>query len=251
MKIAYVIPGPMHLTELGTEEIKRRKRKLQSWAFPGTEVDALSVDRGPASIESAYEEYLTVGPVAQKLRSVEAEGYDALILGCFGDPGLDGLREVCERPIIGPAGASMSLAVTLGHKFGIVTITESIVHALRRLAWETGVLDALASVRYIDTPVLELNHSRDETVSRMVEEGRKSIEDGADTLILGCMSMGFLDVAEEMSEVLGIPVINPAKAGLKHAEGLVSMGLSQSRRAYFTPPKIEAGKSIEELMVSP
>lgn len=250
MRISYIIPGPMHLTELGAEEVERRRAKLQSWAFPGTEVEALSVDRGPASIESAYEEYLTVGPVAQKLRAVESEGYDAAILGCFGDPGLDGLREVSEKPVVGPAGASMALAVTLGHKFGIVTVTGSVVHALRRLAWETGVLNALASVRYIDTPVLELNHSRDEAVSRMVEEGKKSIEDGADTLILGCMSMGFLDVAEEMSVELGVPVVNPAKAGLKHAESLVSMGLSHSRKAYFTPPKVEAGKSIEELMVS-
>jgi len=251
LKIAYVIPGPMHLTELGEAEISRRKQKLQGWAFPGTEVDALSVDRGPASIESAYEEYLTVEPVAQKLRAAEDEGYDASILGCFGDPGLDGLREISAKPVIGPAGASMSLAATLGHRFGIVTVTESIVHALRRLAWETGVLDALASVRFIDTPVLELNRSRDEAIARMVAEGKKSVEDGADTLVLGCMSMGFLDVAEEMSEGLGIPVINPAKAGLKHAESLVSMGLSQSRKAYFTTPKIESGKHLEGLLVAP
>lgn len=250
MKIVYIIPGPMHRTDLGTVEVERREQRLREWAFSGTEVDVLPVDRGPASIESAYEEYLSIGPVAEKIRASETQGYDAAILGCFGDPGLDGLREISDMPIIGPAGASMTFAATLGHGFSVITVPESVVPALKRLAWETGVLDALTSVRFIDTPVLELSKTRDETVTKMVEEGKAAIHDGADTLVLGCMSMGFLDVAEEMSGELGVPVVNPAKAGLKLAESLVGMGLSHSGRAYMTPPKIEAGKRLEELFVT-
>src|SRR5215211_932591 len=75
--------------------------------------------------------------------------------------------------------------------------------------------------------------------------------DRADTLILGCMSMGFLNVAEEMSETLGVPVINPGRASLKMAEALVGAGLVHSKVAFMTPPKIASGEveSSADLMV--
>lgn len=251
MKIAYAIPGPMHLTEMGVEEMERRQQKLRSWAFPQTEVDVVSVDRGPATIESIYEEYLTLTPFGELLSRLADQHYDAAIIGCFGDPGLDGFREISDLVIVGPASASMAFATTLGHRFGVITVTESIVHALKRLAWDGGVLEALASVRFIETPVLEIHKHRDRAVEKMLEEGEKAILDGADTLVLGCMTMGFLDVAEEMSDRLAIPVINPAKAALKLAETSISMGLRHSRKAYLTPPKVAAGAAVEELLMAP
>lgn len=249
-RIAYLVPGPMHRTELGAAELKRREAKLRDWAFPGTEVEVLAVDEGPASIESMYEEYLSIPPTARLLRSVEAGGVDAAIIGCFGDPGLDGLREISEIHVVGPAGASVALATTLGHRFSFVTVTATIVPALRRLAWEAGAADALASVRYVDIPVLQLNKDHDAAVSAMLAEGRRSVEqDDADVLVLGCMSMGFLDVAERMTAELGVPVINPAKAALKLGEATVAQGLRHSRRAYLTPPKLTAGRTIDELFI--
>ncbi len=249
-RIAYLVPGPMHRTELGSAELKRRQGKLREWAFAGTEVDVLAVDEGPASIESMYEEYLSIPPTARLLRAVEKDGADAAIVGCFGDPGLDGLREISEILVVGPAGASVALATTLGHRFSFVTVTATIVPALRRLAWEAGAADALASVRYVDIPVLQLNADHDAAVAAMRSEGRAAVEeDGADVLVLGCMSMGFLDVAEQLTAELGVPVINPAKAALKLAESTVAQGLRHSRRAYLTPPKIAAGRTVDELFI--
>ena len=67
-------------------------------------------------------------------------------------------------------------------------------------------------------------------------------EDRADTLIVGCMSMGFLGIAEAVSEKLGVPVLNPGKVALKYAEAMVGAGLSHSRKAYMQPPKLASGK---------
>lgn len=251
IKIAYVIPGPMDRTEMGVAEMRRRERKLRHWAFPGTEVDVVAVDRGPATIESAFEEYLSIHPTAELIQTLEDDSYDAAIVGCFGDPGLDGFREISDMLVAGPAASSMAMAVTLGNRFGIVTVTESIVHALRRLAWDIGVLEALASVRFVDIPVLALNKDPKESFERMIDEAQKAVLDGADTLVLGCMTMGFLDVAERMTERLSIPVINPAKAALKATESSVAMGLKHSRRAYLQPPKVEHGMRVDELFLNP
>lgn len=251
MKIAYIIPGPMHLTSYGETEIERRQRRLREWAFEGTEIEVVPVERGPASIESNYEEYLSIEATAEKVVALEAAGYDAAIVGCFGDPGLDGLREVSDMLVVGPAASAMTVAASLGHRFGIVTVTGTIVHSLRRVAWDTGVLDALASIRYIEVPVLELNHSRDRVVQKMIEEGKGALGEGADALVLGCMTMGFLGVETEMSDALGVPVISPAKAALKAAESLVGMGLSHSKRAYPRPPKLQHGDagSVADLAI--
>lgn len=250
VRIAYLTPGPMHLTALGAAELDRRRDKLQSWAHAGTEVTVRAAASGPASIESMYEEYLSVRGTAGALQEVQTQGYDGAVVGCFGDPGLDGLREVTDMLVVGPGAASFALAATLGHRFGIVTVTGSIVAGLRRLVWETGLLDALAGIRYIETSVLEINQNPDIAVQRMLEQGRAAVEqDGADTLVLGCMSMGFLDVAERLSAELGVPVINPSKASLKMAEATIALGLSHSRRAYHRPPKLADGGALDKLFL--
>ena len=250
MKLQYIIPGPMHKTSVGMEEVNRRLGKLQEWSSAETEVTISTVSSGPASIESMYEEYLSVPGTAKNIIQAESEGHDATIVGCFGDPGLDGLREVSNKLVVGPAGASMGTAVTLGHKFSIVTVTDSIINGLEKLAWETGVYQKLQSVRAINLPVMEINKNHDLAVELLIKEGKKAIdEDKAEVLILGCMSMGFLDVADKMTEELGVPVINPSKVSLKFAEALVSSNLEHSKKGYMKPPKMEKNKRIEDLFI--
>lgn len=253
VKVVYVVPGPMGRTEEGRTEMERRLTLLRRYAAPGTEMDILDVDDGPASIESLYEEYLSIPNTVEKMIEAEKEGYDAAILGCYGDPGLDAMREVTEQMVVvGPGEAGVMAAAMCGHRFSIITVTTSIINALHHLVEKVGVAKKLVSVRAIETPVLELAKDRDVTVDKLVEEGRKAIEvDRADTLILGCMSMGFLGVAEEMSEALQVPVINPGKISLKIAEAVVGAGLHHSKLAYACPPKIASGKAGEskDLMV--
>lgn len=252
MRIVYVIPGPMSKTQLGAAEVRRRGEVLRGFAFPGTEVSIVDVETGPASIESAYEEYLSVPAAVEKMVEVEEAGFDAAILGCFGDPGLDAIREMVEMPVVGPGEAACLLAASLGYRFSILTIAESVVGPTRHQVHRIGVHDKFASVRVVDTPVLELMANREAVFQRLIEQGNRCIrDDGADTLVLGCMTMGFLGVAEELSARLGVPVVNPGRAALKFAEALVGAGLRHSKRGYMTPPKLAAGKvrSKRELVV--
>jgi allantoin racemase len=253
MKIVYVLPGPMGRTEAGRVELNRRLEILRSFAAPNTQVDIIDVDEGPASIESLYEEYLAIPNTVDLMVELERKGYDAAILGCYGDPGLDAIREVTEKMVvIGPGEAGVMAAAQCGYKFSIVTVTKSIIHPLHHLVEKAGVGKKLASVRAIETPVLEMASNKEQTVQKLIEEGRRAIEqDGADTLILGCMTMGFLNVAEQMSTELGVPVINPGLVSLKMAEALVGAGLSHSKKAYMTPPKLASGmvSSSKELLV--
>lgn len=245
MKIVYLIPGPMGRSEAGRAEVERRGRLLRNYAAPQTEIGIQDVAEGPASIESMYEEYLSIPAAVRSSVELEQAGWDAIILGCYGDPGLDALRELVSIPVIGPGEATALMAASLGHRFSIITITESVIAFTERLVRNVGVGDKLASVRVVDIPVLELHRDLEQTIEATIREGRRAIQqDRADTLILGCMSMGFLEVAEAVAPELGVPVLNPARASLKFAEALVGAGLTHSRRAYLTPPKLAAGNGL-------
>lgn len=246
-QLAYLVPGTLGRTPEGSAELEQRNRVLQSWASAGTTVSLHAVEEGPASIESAYEEYLAIPPTAELVAAVERQGFDAAVLGCFGDPGLDALREITSMPVIGPARAAMTIATNLGHRFSILTVSDTVVPLLRRVAWEAGVSTALASIESVETPVLELQERRREVLDRLADRSRRARDAGADVLVLGCMSMGFLGVAEELTAAIGIPTVNPVLAGLKMAELTIDMGLTHSKTAYPLPPKMAAGAGLSDL----
>lgn len=252
MRIVYLVPGPMGRTPEGKAEMARRGALLKQYAGSDTEIDIQDVAEGPNSIESMYEEYLSIPATVRRAIELEEEGYDAIILGCYGDPGLDALRELVSIPVIGPGEATALMAASLGHRFSIITVTESVIAATERLVRNVGVGDKLASVRVVGIPVLELHHDRERSIEATIEQGRKAIEqERADTLIVGCMSMGFLEIAEAAGAELGVPFLNPPKVSVKFAEALVGAGLTHSRRAYLVPPKLATGKvrSAAELFV--
>ena len=99
-----------------------------------TIIHITDVESGPSSIESAYEEYLSVPGAVEKAIQAEKDSFDGIILGCFGDPGLEALREMVKIPVVGPGETAMHIAAMLGHRFSIVTVLDSVVPSLERLA---------------------------------------------------------------------------------------------------------------------
>lgn len=238
MKVLYIVPGTLSKTSLGIEELERRRNMLQSWALRDTEVHITDIEQGPPSIESAWEEYLSVPETVEKAVQAEKVGYDGVILGCFGDPGLDALREMVTIPVVGPGEASMHVASMLANRFSVVTVMDSVVPSLEKLARISGMDRKLASVRSVNIPVLELRDEAARTAARIIEEGQRAMtEDRAGAVILGCMSMAFMGISDKVQEALGIPVVNPAWVSLKILEGLVSCRLSHSKKAYPFPSK--------------
>jgi allantoin racemase len=69
---------------------------------------------------------------------------------------------------------------------------------------------------------------------RALDVARVMVEqDGVETLILGCGSL--FGIKEQLQDEFGIPVVEPGIVALKHAEMLVGLGLSHSKRSYMTP----------------
>jgi hypothetical protein len=101
VKILYQLTSPMEKTVLGADEVVRRRDFLRQRAALGIEVEVRSLCDGPASIESAWEAALVVPALCESVVRAQAEGFSAVIIGCFSDPGLDALRELTSIPIVG------------------------------------------------------------------------------------------------------------------------------------------------------
>lgn len=243
MKIRYIIPGPMEANEL-----RRRAGLLEQWAPTDAQVDLVDCSPGPASIECSYEEHLSVPALAEGLLTAEGEGVDALIVGCADDPGIDALREIAVRTaVVGPGTAAMHMAAQLGERFAIITVPTP--GAVRRLVQAQGLMDRLVDIGVVDIPVLSLAGDADVTVAHMALVGRALVERGADVLVLGCMSMAFLDRDRELSEELKVPVVNPARVAVGTAATMVRAGLLPSKIAYPTPPKLASGARLADLLI--
>ncbi|MFC3052142.1 aspartate/glutamate racemase family protein [Kordiimonas pumila] len=198
------------------------------------------LDKGPSSIESEYDEALSVPDTIVKAIEAEQNGADAIIIDCMGDPGIKPVREVVSIPVLGPAETSMHVAAMLGQKFSVVTVLDSVVPIFRNLACLYGVSEKLASIRSINMPVLEIEKQLDKTQEMLVAASLKAVqEDGADGIILGCT--GFLGCADKItahlkSEGIDVPVIDPIPLTVMTAYALATVGLAHSKKTY-TPPR--------------
>lgn len=235
MKIVYLVPGLMP-----DEECRRREGMLRAWAAPGTQVDVAAVDEGPFSIESQYEEYLSVPATARLAVRKEREGYDAAIVGCAGDPGLEAIRELTRNmAVFGPGATSFLAAAMLGNRFAVLTPEGEMTQSNQLLAIRAGVRDKLAGSVSMGLPVLSMMDDRDATLKRMLEASRRAVSEmGADTLVIGCMTLAFLDFSGELEQATGLPVVNPASSTLKITEAMVACGLAPSKAAFPLPPKM-------------
>jgi allantoin racemase len=248
MRIQYLVPGPMRRAHPGEhDELARREKLLRGWAAPDTEVRALDSTDGPLSIESSYEDHLSVPALVQMLVAAERDDVDAVIIGCYDDPGIDALRELAQRTVVvGPAASAMHLAATIGTRFGIITVPEPA--SIRRYINANRLDQQLAGIGVIRSSVLTLADDVARTRADVRAAGERLIADGADVLVLGCMSLAFLDFDTELSAELGAPVINPAKVALATAELLVRTGLAPSKLAYPTPTKMRGTTSLAEFV---
>jgi allantoin racemase len=236
MKVLYQIPGDLSAGPLGTQELSRRRELLQGWAALGTSVEIADSPGGPLSIESHAEEALCVAPMIRAVTRRHDQP-DAVIIGCFGDPGLAPLREILECPVVGPFEAAIHLGAQLGARIGVVTILDSVVPVLDQLVRGMGLSLRYAGAIAIDVPVLELRNDPDRVAEQMIRSGKALAGSGADVLVLGCMSLAFLGMAERTAPLIGAPVINSARCALKTAESLAAQQLASSRRTYAKPRK--------------
>ena len=201
---------------------------------PGTSVTGITSDSGPPSIESHYDEAMSVPGLLRAIARGERERIDGYVVACFGDPGLDAAREVARGPVIGIAEAAMHTASHLGRGFSVVTSLARTMGRAADLAEHYGMQRFCLGIHACDIPVLDLDTDPD--ARKIVTEAcRDAVDaDGSDVVVLGCAGMA--NMCAPISAELGVPVVDGVMAATLTVQSLVAMGLGTSKRGEFAAP---------------
>jgi Asp/Glu/hydantoin racemase len=167
------------------------------------------------------------------------EGCDAVLLACFGDPGLLALKESSPIPVVGMAEASCHLACLLGSRFSIVTGGERWGPMLREFVREIGLSSRLASVRTIAATGGEIAVGPDQALEALAAACQACSErDGADVVILG--GAGLAGLAGRIRPKLTVPVVCSLEAGLQATLAIAGLGAADgAARPGRVPPPVE------------
>jgi len=202
---------------------------------PDTDLTVTCPDRGPETIESAYDEAYAIPPTLELVKKANQDGYDAVILACFSDPGLDAAKEISEIPVIGIEEATLHMAAMLGARFSIMTPRKQRIPSKVEHVHLRGLSHFLASVRSLDLTVAETEADPAKTKQRLIEVSQRAVEeDGAEVIVMGCAGMA--GYAREIEQTLNIKVLDPSAVALKTAEAIVDLGLSHSKVGLFAKP---------------
>lgn len=213
-----------------------------------TEVVAVSPERGPVTIESYYDHFLVIPGLLEEIIEDEDE-YDAFVVACWADSGIEACREVTDKPVVGIAEASLYVANMLGATYSVATILSRAKDLIEDTVDKAGMGEHCASVRTTQLNVDETCGSeagRQKTVDELLEACRLAIEeDGAEAICLGCAGMGGL--AGELETELGVPVVDSVGAGAVLAESLVQLGHTTSDALTFRPPESKEIKGYPDI----
>jgi allantoin racemase len=212
------------------------KNYLEKIKSPDVEIEVVNIKAGPSSIETFYDEAFALPEILKTVDEYKAR-CDAIVINCFADPAVNAARELTDIPVVGPAEASMMIALMLGHKFGVISTFRNTGPWVELQTRNMGIEQRLAGAVGIDIPVLELGSDLKKTARYLVDAARDLIESkGAEVIILGCTGMA--PVARIVKEELEVPVIEPMATAFKVAELIVSLKLTHSKTSlYMTPNK--------------
>lgn len=229
MKLLLINPNTSAAMTQGMTEAAR------AVAAHGTVVVGRHPSFGPASIEGHFDEVFGAAGVAEQMRLAQGEGFDATVIACFGDPGLDAARELATGPVLGIAEAAFHAASFVATGFSVVTTMKRTCITAERLVQRYGFERSCRGIHGTDIPVLALEGCGPDTVAQIEAAARQALAaDRSGAIVLGCGGMAAL--CRTLQQRLGVPVVDGVSAAVKLAEALVALGLHTDKTGDYAPP---------------
>ncbi|MDH0494873.1 aspartate/glutamate racemase family protein [Comamonas aquatica] len=151
-------------------------------------------------------------------------GYHAVLVGCFGDPGLPALDEVAGIPVLGLAQAAVRALTRQGwQRVAVVTGGEKwqpMLERWSRAAGHDGPGAALqiVQVRTLAATGLQMMQSPDRTAQALAQASAESLQ-GTDAQAVLLGGAGLAGMGERVRAITGLPVwdcVEAAQQSLQH-----------------------------------
>jgi Asp/Glu/hydantoin racemase len=199
---------------------------------------------GVAYIETRFEALLGAYAAAE-LAAEHGPRHDAVIIAAFGDPGLAGIRELLDVPVLGLTESALASACLLGHRISIIAISQRIQAWYREVVQANGLAGRLASIRALDQPLADIGAVQQDHGARLQALCERAVdEDGADVIVLAGAPLAGL--ARELRGRLPVPVVDGVSSAVCHAQSLVTLQPGVAQRGSFAPPPAKPNKGLSE-----
>lgn len=173
-------------------------------AQPGVQWDGATARFGAAYIADEIG-YAKAGHAALDAHEAFYDGHDAVLLACFGDPGLLALRELSRVPVIGLAQSSFEAAARRG-RFAVVTGGHAWAPMLARFARAHALDERLTGIHTIDWTGAQIAADPDRARDALVAAAQHGIDEGAQCILLGGAALAGL--APSLQPRLAVPVLD-------------------------------------------
>ncbi|WP_296476609.1 aspartate/glutamate racemase family protein [Roseinatronobacter sp.] len=215
MRILVVNPN----TSLGVT--RRIDLAAQAAIQPGEVVQTVPAAFGPDLIVSPADSALAMQGV---LAAVERyhHGMDAIVLASFGDTGLDQVRALTSKPVVGIADAALRRALEHGPRFSIVSFSPSVKGSLRAIVEHYGLLDHLADVTVLQDGIWtdpgNIHKELAEPLLHLCQQRAKA--GGIDSIVLGGGPLAGL--AANFAPQVKLPLVDGTTAAIEIARRMVA-----------------------------
>jgi allantoin racemase len=214
---------------------------------PDTEVHIEGIEVMVRDIENlkSLQYYQKIQTLNNVLRA-EREGYDAFVMGCTLDVGVDEGKAMVDIPVVGISEASYHLAMMLGHLFAVVTSSSAFFQVFKEQVDRYGL-----SSKYLQGPYIY--PASEEEIALALKDPKplmekfktvaeKAIEDGASVIIPNPAFIATLVHRSGLTKIQDALVLDTISVAVKTAEMLVDLkkiGIEPSRRigVYAKPDK--------------
>jgi Asp/Glu/hydantoin racemase len=224
-------------------------KHARRFAAKGTTVRAVTGAFGPRYIASRIG-YAIAGHAAVDALANDRLAKDAVVLACFGDPGLAALKEVSPVPVVGMAEASILHAAAIGRRFSIVTGGERWKPMLEEFVAALGLGARLASVRTVAPTGADIARNPKAALTLLARScvacARK---DGADAVILG--GAGLAGLAAQLKKTVDVPLLDGVACAISMAEALARRKLPRMATAPAPVDSVGLSKGLAKLIGSP
>lgn len=190
-------------------------------ASAGTEIIAVSAPFGlPLIVTRA--DWLAAGPATLAALAAHRGQYDAAVIACFGDPGLDAAKELLDVPVLGISEAAFHAAAMLGRRFGVVSFTAALRPMFEESLAHHGLAGRCAGFRMGPAFSGDPGTVAEERLELLAGLCADSVEqDGAEAIILAGGPLAGL--APLLQPRVAAPLVDGTQAAVRLAEALVGL----------------------------
>lgn len=206
----------------------------KNFASKDTEIISVEPKVGPDSIEGFYDEAFCIPGLVEEIK--KQNDADAYIIACFDDTGLEVIRSITEKPVIGIGEATYHVATMIAGNFTVITTLSRSIRPLTHNLKKYGLFENCVKVTAIEVPVLDLENISSENLDKLNKLIQDTMEnDNAEAIILGCAGMA--DLASNLEIKHKLPVIEGVSSAVVLAESLVNLKIKTSKVGSYALPR--------------